>query len=872
MFFEVVAEYKGGWSAHERNSIPDEDGTGERTFPPSLYNAMKYLECGDSIALLSKERTVTYSELFCAIDGYSRLITPETRGKVAIYSENRPEWVYTLYAGWKSGCTVVPIDYMSPADEVAYILEDCSPGLIFCSRRKLRELEKAMLSLSSVPRILVFEECEAEYGTGVRNSFQPLERDDEDIALIIYTSGTTGSPKGAMISFSNILANVKAVSEAAPIFTPDSRVLVLLPVHHVLPLGGTILAPLFVGACCVFSPSIGSRDILETLQLHGVTVIVAVPRFYSMLMKGIREKIQENHVARTLFSLAKRIDSPALSRLLFRKVHQRFGGKIRFLVCGGAAIDDEVAKDFKALGFDMLTGYGMTETAPLISFTHPGTLRIGASGYVCPEVEVRIDDGEITVRGRHVMKGYYKRPEETAAMIRDGWLHTGDLGHVDSDGFLFVTGRKKDIIVLSNGKNVNPEEIEAKILAGFDAVKEIAVCLHNDMLHAVIFPDFEKLSKRGVHALDDYFRWEVVGEYNQRVASTKKIMKFTLVKEELPKTRLGKIRRFQIPELIAKPHLQGCGGTEPDSPVYLKIKSFLSEQGGKTVFAGAHLEIDMGMDSLDKVAFAAFLHSSFGVKIGDEEYLQHPTVGAIADYVERTKVKIEEEGLEWKSILREDAETNLPRRASSHIPLGKMVRFLLRRIFRISAVGLENIPPHPFILVSNHQSYLDGLMIGTSLDVPVAGRLYFYASEQTFGRRWQRDFISRHNVILVDVNRSLKLSLQRLARVLKNGDSLVIFPEGGLTRDGKVQPFKKTFAILSKELNVPVVPVVLQGAYEAMPRGKRIPKFGHSVGVEFLPPVYPEAFGYEELTEKVRRKITGGMESPPALEGAASGI
>ncbi|MDD3513348.1 MAG: AMP-binding protein [Synergistaceae bacterium] len=546
----VFDESQGGLMFYDRPIILDEDDEFLQGFPSSLDGTMICLKRSDALALISKERSVTYAGLCDMISRYSALISSTPCTKVAIFSENRPEWVYIMYAGWKSGYTVVPIDYMSPADEVAYILADCKPEKIFCSRRKFPELEKALLSLSYAPEILVFEECLLPPGANASGDHF-LERDDDDTALIIYTSGTTGSPKGAMISFANIAANVRAVSEAAPIFTPESRVLVLLPIHHVLPLGGTILAPLFVGACCVFSPSIGSRDILETLQHNGVTVVVAVPRFYSMLIKGIREKIQESFTARALFALAKKIDHPGLSKFLFKKVHERFGGKIRFLVCGGAAIDDDVARDFKALGFDMLTGYGMTETAPLISFTHPGTLRIGASGYVCPAVEVRIVDGEITVRGRHVMKGYYNRPEETAAMIRDGWLHTGDLGFVDEDGFLFVTGRKKDIIVLSNGKNINPEEIEAKLLSGFNAVKEVAVCLHNGVLHAIILPDFEKIAESGKRPSEEFFRHEVIGEYNHRVASTKKIMKFTLVQDELPKTRLGKIRRFQLPELLA---------------------------------------------------------------------------------------------------------------------------------------------------------------------------------------------------------------------------------------------------------------------------------------------------------------------------------
>jgi long-chain acyl-CoA synthetase len=276
------------------------------------------------------------------------------------------------------------------------------------------------------------------------------------------------------------------------------------------------------------------------------------------------------------------------------------------------------------------------------------------------------------------------------------------------------------------------------------------------------------------------------------------------------------------------------------------------------------------MDSLDKVALATFLYSSFGVKVGDEHLLQYSTVGEISEFVERTKIKIEEEDVDWKSILRSDAGIELSRSSRLHIPLGRMIRFLFRCYFRMDVAGWENIPDHPFLLVSNHQSYLDGLVVGTSLDVHVAGRLHFYASEQTFQKTWQRNFIVRHNVILVDINRNLKLSLQKMAAVLKKGDSLIIFPEGGVTRDGKMLPFKRTFAILSRELDVPIVPVALRGTYEAMPRGQRIPKFRQAIRVDFLPPIFPEDDGYDELAEKVRTRIKERVEFDYSSDGVCT--
>ena len=266
------------------------------------------------------------------------------------------------------------------------------------------------------------------------------------------------------------------------------------------------------------------------------------------------------------------------------------------------------------------------------------------------------------------------------------------------------------------------------------------------------------------------------------------------------------------------------------------------------------------MDSLDKVALATYLTASFGVKMGDEELLRYSTLGEMAAYVEREKVKMEEEQVDWGALLRSSGDLELPRTSPLHIPLGKLFRFLFRCYFRITVTGEENLPEHPFLLVANHQSYLDGLVAGTSLPLEVARRLYFYASEQTFQKAWQRRFMARHRVILVDINRNLKLSLQKLAAVLQRGDSLIIFPEGGVTRDGKMMPFKKTFAILGRELQIPLVPVALEGTYQALPRGERMPRFRQEIRVTFLPPVMPEDLSYEQLAARVRSRIQEKVE------------
>ena len=817
---------------------------------------MKGLQQHDKPALIWKDQEISYNQLLVNISQYAALFQADTCEKAAIYSENRPEWIYAFYAAWRNHGMAVPIDFMATAEEVAYILEDCKPEIIFCSQEKAADAQAALQALSYTPKLLVFEAlAETLRSAAVPQDTDFPERDNVDTAVIIYTSGTTGSPKGAMLSFDNILVNVEGVSQDVPIYTAAQRVLALLPLHHVFPLLGTIVIPLAVGATVVFSPSMAAEDILAALQNYGVTMIIGVPRLYNLFHKGIKAKIESRALARTLFKLAEYVDSPAFSKLLFKTVHQKFGGKIQYLVCGGAAIENEVARDFKTLGFDVLTGYGMTEAAPMISFTRPGTLKIGASGHPLPKNEVKIVAEEIVAKGRNVMQGYYHRPEETAALIQDGWLHTGDLGYLDEEGVLFVTGRGKDIIVLPNGKNINPEEIEFKILKQFETIREIGVFMHEGILQAVIYPDFQKLDTQGVHQIGDYIRWDVIDKYNRAASPAKKIANFTVVKQELPKTRLGKLRRFQLPALAVADVSDRTSQPEPDYPEYQMIKQFLNEQTGKAIYAGQHLEIDLGLDSLDKVSLLTFLHAAFGVEMSDEEINQRLTVGRIAAYIQEKKVKMESEGVNWHTILHEPVQVTLPTSSPVHIPAVQFLKFLLNGYFKLTVTGLEHLPQTPCILAANHQSYLDALIITRFLGANLVKKSYFYANERHFRRPWQRLFAEKHNVIIVDINHQLKLSLQKMAAVLQRGNNMVIFPEGTRTRDGKLAEFKKTFAILSRELNIPIVPVVLQGAYAAILNRKVFPKFRQAIQVAFLPPIFPEDLSYDALTEKVYQRI-----------------
>jgi long-chain acyl-CoA synthetase len=514
----------------------------------------------------------------------------------------------------------------------------------------------------------------------------------------------------------------------------------------------------------------------------------------------------------------------------------------------------------------MLEGFGMTEAAPMITFTQPGRVRAGSAGEAMSCTKIEIRDGEIVASGKNIMQGYYNRPEETAEVVKDGWLYTGDTGYLDKEGYLFITGRKKEIIVLSNGKNINPSEVEFKIERLTDCIQELGVYLHNDVIQAVIFPDMRKIRKNEVLDIKNYFQNSVMKPYNNSVSPYKKIMKFTIVHEELPKTRLSKIRRFMLPELAERYMGSRQYGKQPEYQEFTMIREFIGKNAQRMVYSEDHLEMDLAMDSLDRISLLTFLHSTFGVDIPEDSLLDYKTVGELAEHIHRTHTKIKIEDINWKAILKEKVNIRLPKTWITNSIAKNISRFIFRLFFSINSNGTKDLPDTPVIFAPNHQSMFDAFLVASFLKNKMMKKSYFYAKEKYFKMPFLRFLANRNNIIITDINKNLKKSLQKMAAVLKKGKNLIIFPEGTRTLDGTVGKFKKTFAILSRELNIPIVPVAIEGAYEVLPQGSRFPKPFRRIIIDFLKPIYPKDHSYESLAnmvyQKVRDKIKFLNEEP----------
>jgi long-chain acyl-CoA synthetase len=814
-----------------------------------------YLKDYNKTALIHRGIEISYAQVISAVKDTASVYQLPKGERAAIFSENRPEWVYSLFSVWEKSGIAVPIDYLSPADEVVYILNDCRPKIVFCSAKNREVLNAAISGLSGGyrPEVYVFEEMPRPQAAPA-----PVSYDVHDTAIIIYTSGTTGSPKGVMLTHDNLHSNIEAVVDGAGIFTGRDRLLAILPFHHIFPLMGTIMAPLSCGGVLVILDKISSEDILNAFKEHQITIVIGVPRLYRLFHKGLMDKINASPAAKALLNLSKIFHSLPFSRLVFKKAQQAFGGHIKYFVSGGAKLDEKVGSELYALGFEILEGFGMTEAAPMITFTKPGQVKIGSPGTPSGDTQVRVADGEILARGRNVMKGYYNKPEDTAAILKDGWLHTGDQGYLDNKNRLYITGRKKEIIVLSSGKNINPEEIENRILSLSPLIKEIGVYPRDEKLGAVIHPDLQAVKKHQVVNLRETIKWLVLDKFNLTVPSYKKIHHFTLVSSELPKTRLGKLKRFLLPHMDVKTAEEHQSKPDPDTEEYRALKKYLENALDQIVFPDQHLEYDLGLDSLGKIELDLFLEKSFGMKLEDGESVAHHTVEGLSRLIAEQRSAGSAETRDWHTTLQERVGFARPRSIFMQQFLIIMAAPIFRLYFHLSGSGQDRLPPAPFILAPNHQSFLDGLFLSILMPDKVLKNIYFLAAGKHVNTPLTRFYARHSNLLVMDINRDLKKTLQQAAAAIRDGNNLAIFPEGARSRDGKLQEFKKTFAILSKELQVPVVPVAISGAYAAFPIGRKLPKAG-KISLKFLDPIDPGSMDYEQITDKTKEAIAGNI-------------
>ncbi len=538
---------------------------------PALFDAA-VTNRGDEVFLQFRKgedvTSYTYNDVAAAIENRANYLLQagfQKGERIALLSENSCDWVITYLAIVQAGCVVVPLDAIMPLPEILHIVELARTRLLLASEKfadqcfdRLSQQEQKV----TVKRLDQFEEIKTQQSVSI-------EHRPSDVAAVIFTSGTTGHSKGVVLSHENIVSNVLACCEVCDIRSEDNFLL-LLPLHHTFSSTVTMLLPVAKGARATLATSYRSRDVMDDIRITKVSVLVGVPQIFENMMNSVLRAVESSSLIKRMFFHSFRAVARGglsfglnLGYPLFKPLRRKSGlDVVRLMVSGGAALPVSVNRFFASLGFVLIQGYGLTESSPVLCVNPPSKNKLGSVGPPLNGIALRIKDpdhdgvGEVCASGPNIMLGYFENEAATLRVLQDGWLHTGDAGFVDRDGYLHLTGRLKNVIVTSAGKNVYPEEIESK-LAAEEAIAEALVLgvarkgAKSERLCALLKLDEEYLKSHVAHKSPEQISDEVIRRYNHSTPSYQNIREWKLLEGEFEKTSTRKIKRFLYHDYFA---------------------------------------------------------------------------------------------------------------------------------------------------------------------------------------------------------------------------------------------------------------------------------------------------------------------------------
>lgn len=775
------------------------------------------------------------------------------RGRhIAIISENRPEWICAYFAVLLTGLVNVPIDPQLADPEIAAILKDAEVKILFTSIKHCARMENLKSLAPSLDKILIVDEIQPA-------SFYPQQKigiveDLDATASLLYTSGTTAIPKGVMLSHRNFSSNYNSIKKLG-IVTANDIILSILPFHHSYPFMASLLYPLLCGTKIIMAQILTGEELMQIITQKGVTILVGVPQ----LFKIMNDKIQ-SELKRIPYILRV-----ALTPFIRKKSRRKIGKQFRFFLSGGAKLNEKAAKDLFHLGLPIIEGYGLTETSPVVTINSLRKPKIGSAGKPIPGVEIMINQpnrdgvGEILIKGPNVMKGYYKKEEETKEIMENGWFHSGDLGYIDKEGYLYITGRIKEVIVLSSGKNIYPEELES-FYAQIPFIKEICIIGKperdnpkiSESLWAVIVPDLDFFAKVRNVNIHETLSWELKAAVEKQ-PPYRRIGGFTIAREELPHTRLGKIKRYEAESRYKEIVIKQMAKTATPAEIMPEDEKLAESGPGKEIIKAVskqlklkrkisvndHLELDLGIDSLGRIELLFALEAVLNIKLPEQTMAESFTIKdliiKIQNYIKAPKEEpISTEIPNWNEIIIKPPSRDLTRKIYLNLGIKnylltffivKTLYILYKIIWSLKVYGRRNIPKiHPYIICSNHQSFLDGPIIVSTIPFTAAINLYFLGYRYYFDMPLLRKLVRLLKIIPLDPAVNLIDALRASVYVLGKGKSVCIFPEGARTPNGKIQEFKKGIGILTKHIAVPIVPVYMNGSFQSWPLTRTLPR------------------------------------------------
>lgn len=852
--------------------------------------------------------------------------------RIILCADNSPEWVFACVAAFRLGITVVPVDARSRQSDLEAIADKVHPSLFLLGRMQ----HAAFAESIDESKVRIIDELLTVIPADVKDraivDFKPVPAHTP--ALIVFTSGTSGASKGVVLTHANIMANVTAITRRFDV-DDDDRLLSVLPLSHMFEFTAGLFGPLAKGATIVYAKIRGPEHLKELLKIERVSVLIGVPAVYQNILKGIEAAVaQLPNTSRATVSVAHKITGltpvgGALSRLILKGIQKELGGNIKFWAAGGAPVSQELVEGLSRFGIPLLAGYGLTEASPVVATNMRSDNKGGTVGKPLHNVQVQIrpldeavresgagdqPSGEILVKGPSVMSGYYGEPESTAQTIKDGWLHTGDVGYLDADGYLHVTTRIKSTIITAGGYNIQPEELEAAIGLS-PAVQEVCVfglkSGVGEQPHAMIIARQEERNRPD---LQQYIHDEVSHALVD-LAEYKRLAGFRLFEGEFPKTRLGKVQRKKVAEIYES--LQKDGSSydltqtdwdEDGLAVCALISAVVdpSSSGGQPqITPRSNLAGDLHIDSFARLELAVRLEEFFGCDIPEDLINDIQTADELVALVKSQKKKSvthdavipsradrNDDASEFDKAMRDysrlDAGQYVMTKSLAHAikhwpfdgsahPLLKndsslmentrrsavaVVRLMLRMVGDFQTTGADRLTiDPPFIVVANHSSHLDTAAIFASFPNRLVRLVHPVAAADTFFADKITSTITSSllNAVPFDRFGNFEQSLQECEDVLRNGQILIMFPEGTRSATGIPGAFRNGASRLSVAVGCPIIPAYIEGAHQMMPKKALLPQPG-KLRVRYGLPIYPPSAPanmkqLQELTTRIQESV-----------------
>lgn len=828
-----------------------------------------------------------------------------------LFAPSRPEWLAACFGLILAGAVPVPVDTQMTDEDLTLVLHDSQSQWVFTTTGLLRRLEDIH---ATQDRKIVLLDVEAadpaswQHFLSQDRATLPIAA-PEDRAVLFYTSGTSGPPKGVPLTHRNIVSNIKSLLELKLVFIGE-RILLPLPLHHVYPFAIGIFIPLASGGSLVLPFSLTGPQILRAMQEGKANGLVGVPRLLDALDKAIHSRIaQMGRVASAVFRtllwisiVARRYTGLRLGRTLFRPLHKQFAPNLRLIASGGSAIDSNLAWRLEGLGWEVATGYGLTETSPLLTFTVSADRRPAATGRALSGVDLRIakpepgaSHGEVQAKGPNVFAGYHNLPERTAEVFtEDGYFKTGDLGYFDRKGFLYLVGRASSMIVLAGGENIRPENVEDALQRG-PHIREAGVLEHNGKLVALIVSQAGVAHEQG--QIEDLVRRDVEAE-NRRLPSHQRISDYALVRDPLPRTRLGKLRRHLLQERYLEAIRSDGKETREVGPVPIdrmapehrqlledptarKVWDILCERFTDVRLApDSSVQLDLGIDSMEWLNITLEIRQRTGADLDQEAIAKVQTVADLLQQaVEVGQSKTAPEAI--SELLKHPEERLTPEERAWLEPregalwaFGELLLILNRRAMmgryhHIRVQGVERIPRKgPILFTPNHRSLLDPPAIGAALPPEIMDRTYWAGWTGIMFRDPLMRLVSRAVRVVPVANIGGTISSLAFGMtVLRRGNNLAWFPEGSRSREGKLLRFQPGIGLLLTAQPVPVVPVWVQDSDGRLPDNIGTLQ-RRTIDVIFGEPVDPQQLLAEGEGEKPEDRIISALYRRLAALGA----